>query len=117
MKKEGKKRLFERAEFYQKRKSRIESEDLPLREWFDSKENDFYEKVIKREDLYLKEGPVLKENQFDKKRGIELSNQILPLVNFDIKKEEFLFFKGKITLKRPFLERTTPKKTFEKDEL
>jgi len=117
LKKEGKKRLFERAEFYQKRKSRIESEDLPLREWFDSKENDFYEKVIKREDLYLKEGPALKENQFDKKRGIELSNQILPLVNFDIKKEELLFFKGKITLKRPFLERTTSKKTFEKDEL
>ena len=30
--------LFEREEFYQKRKGRIEGEDLPLSEWFDSKE-------------------------------------------------------------------------------
>ena len=60
----------------------------------------FYERVIKREDLYLKKGPVLKENKFEQKRGIELSDQILPLINFYIKEDKFLkrksFFKQRL---------------------
>ena len=42
---------------------------------------------LKGKTCIWKKGPVLKENQFDQERGIELSNQILPLVNFYIKKE------------------------------
>ena len=53
---------------------------------------------------------MLEENQFDPERGIESSNQILPLVNCYIKKEEFS--KAKVTLKRYFLERTASKNNF-----
>ena len=63
----------------------------------DSKENDSW-----------KERPVLKDNKFDQKKGIELSNQILPIIDFDIKEEKFL--KRKNTLHRYFLERTYIKK-------
>ena len=63
----------------------------------DSKENDSW-----------KERPVLKDNKFDQKKGIELSNQILPIIDFDIKEEQFL--KRKNTLHKYFLERTYIKK-------
>ena len=52
---------------------------------------------------------MLKENTFDQKnKGIELSNQILPIIDFDIKEEKFL--KRKNTLHRYFLDRTYIKK-------
>ena len=51
---------------------------------------------------------MLKENTFDQKRGTELSDQILPIIGFDIKEEKFL--KRTNTLHRYFPERTYIKK-------
>ena len=64
---------------------------MPLREWFHSKENEFYERIIKREDLYLRRRARVKRKQNDQKRGSELSNKILLQINFHIKVEEFLY--------------------------
>ena len=68
----------------------------------------FMKELLKGKTCIEKEGPVLKENTFDQKRGIELSNQILPIIDFDIKEEKFLNRKN--TLHRYFLERTCIKK-------
>jgi len=78
---------------------------LPLREWFHSKENEFYERIIKREDLYLRRRARVKRKQNDQKRWIELSNQILPLINFEIKEE--LFKRKSYFKKTPFLGEAT----------
>ena len=61
-----------------------------------STRNDFYEGVIKRGKTckvtcIFREGPVSKENQLDQKRGVGLSYQNLPLVNFCVTEEEFFF--------------------------